>query len=356
MENKKDILKKYVCLMPFKYLAPFETRIDACCGDWCDIHLRYDPTGKIKTAYKTIEDAWRSPEMQEFRQTILDGTYTHCNDRCPYKIGLVESGNITGFVSKEDIDLNSDQWSVSKSPLRHIKYCSDETCNLHCKSCRPERIVTKGEYLQAQIEDVEGSDIKNTLTRIDVLGSGDPFVSRAARAWLFDFDPATYPNLEEIHIHTNAQMWTETTHRRLERLFPYFKSLEVSIDAASKETYEKIRRGGKWDRLQENLERIFTLPNLTDICLSYVIQKLNYSEVFDFVKYAVNLRDSYNPECFMSLRLSPAEKWKPTNEEYESEISIYNDSHMMSVATAQVNLSREYAKTLFRVRIDSSLF
>lgn len=356
MKNKEDILKKYVCIMPFTYLALFETNIDACCGDWCDVRLRYDPTGKDKTAYRTIEDVWKSPEMQEFRQTILDGTYTHCNDRCPYKVGLLKSGNNAGFAPKESIDLNSDQWSVSKVPLRHIKYCSDETCNLHCKSCRPKKIITGGEYLQRQIEDIESSDIKNTLRRIDVLGSGDPFVSRVARAWLFDFDPATYPNLEKIHIHTNAQMWTKATHSRLERLFPYFKSLEVSIDAATKETYEKVRRGGNWDRLQENLERIFKLPYLTEVCLSYVIQKLNYTEVFDFVKYAVNLRDSYNPECFLSLRLSPAEKWKPSDEEYESEISIYNDDQMMTVATVQVRMGREYVEKLFRVRVDSSLF
>ena len=34
------------------------------------------------------------------------------------------------------------------------------------------------------------------------------------------------------------------------------KSAEISVDAATKETYEKIRLGGKWEDIQFNLNYI----------------------------------------------------------------------------------------------------
>ena len=60
------------------------------------------------------------------------------------------------------------------------------------------------------------------------------------------------------------------------------KSAEISIDAATKYTYETNRRGGKWGKLIENLEWIQTLGINTKI--SMVVQKNNYHEMPEFVK------------------------------------------------------------------------
>jgi hypothetical protein len=53
------------------------------------------------------------------------------------------------------------------------------------------------------------------------------------------------PNLKMIHLHTNAQLWTsklwETIHEDIRSLIT---EAEISIDAASSETYSINRRGG----------------------------------------------------------------------------------------------------------------
>ena len=47
----------------------------------------------------------------------------------------------------------------------------------------------------------------------------------------------------------------------MKNIHKYVKSCEISIDSASKDIYEnKVRLGGKWDDLIENLKYIATLP------------------------------------------------------------------------------------------------
>ena len=36
------------------------------------------------------------------------------------------------------------------------------------------------------------------------------------------------------------------------RISKFVKSAEISVDAATKETYEKVRLGGKWEDIQTN--------------------------------------------------------------------------------------------------------
>ena len=70
--------------------------------------------------------------------------------------------------------------------------------------------------------------------------------------------------------------------------------MKISIDAASKETYEKNRLGGTWERLLENLVYLCKLRNtpmahVNWICLNFVVQSNNYLEMEDFVTMAENL-------------------------------------------------------------------
>ena len=52
-----------------------------------------------------------------------------------------------------------------------------------------------------------------------------------------------------IHLHTNANLWTEPMWESMSNVHDLVKSVEISIDAGTKETYEKVRRNGDWDML-----------------------------------------------------------------------------------------------------------
>ena len=57
--------------------------------------------------------------------------------------------------------------------------------------------------------------------------------------------------------------------------------LGVSIDGATKETYEKLRLGGKWDSINRNLECITELKEQHNFrfVLHMVVQKDNWQEI-----------------------------------------------------------------------------
>lgn len=63
-------------------------------------------------------------------------------------------------------------------------------------------------------------------------------------------------------------------------------TISVSIDAAKQETYELLRRGGKWNILCENMEFCRELRENGDIekfTINFVVQRDNYQEMRDFV-------------------------------------------------------------------------
>jgi MoaA/NifB/PqqE/SkfB family radical SAM enzyme len=70
------------------------------------------------------------------------------------------------------------------------------------------------------------------------------------------------------------------------RLAHRIKILEISVDAASTETYQSIRRGGNFDRLLKHLGFVRQLreagevPNLQ---MDFVVQDENFREMEDFV-------------------------------------------------------------------------
>ncbi|MBI2567573.1 MAG: SPASM domain-containing protein [Candidatus Schekmanbacteria bacterium] len=82
--------------------------------------------------------------------------------------------------------------------------------------------------------------------------------------------------------------------------------LHVSVDAATPETYEYIRRGSKWDVLTRNLQRIkdtreqsgSELPRLT---LVFIGMRRNIHELPDFVRFA----HRYGAVAIHVLRLLP---------------------------------------------------
>jgi MoaA/NifB/PqqE/SkfB family radical SAM enzyme len=63
----------------------------------------------------------------------------------------------------------------------------------------------------------------------------------------------------------------------------------VSMDAATKETYEKIKVGCRFDRVTQNLKNLLEIKRqlgspIPEMCFRFVINKLNVHEMADFVK------------------------------------------------------------------------
>ena len=69
-------------------------------------------------------------------------------------------------------------------------------------------------------------------------------------------------------------------------------SIKVSIDGATKETYENLRRNGSWSILLKNLENLNKIKKNTTIVPSFIIQKGNVNEIGQFVETFKDYADS----------------------------------------------------------------
>ena len=274
-------LKDYVCAVPFTSLEVMDTQRHLCCSSWL-----LNPLPEKSS----VKDAWFSKEANDVRDSMLDGSFRHCSKtQCPVLNQLTTKGDIGKIdpIYKKD-NLPSTLQTKINSYTNDILYPTivqfsfDRSCNLKCPSCRV-KIITAGskkikevELTIQEIEDTFGKYIETLY----ITGSGDPFISVGFRNFMHNLDDKKWPNLKNIHLHTNATKWNRKWWEYIKPAHKYIKSCEISIDAGTKDTYEnKTRIGGDWDELVENLTFISTLPKLRRIKTSFVVQQGNYKEM-----------------------------------------------------------------------------
>lgn len=311
--NKKD----WICTQPFNFSEIYDHAMYMCCPQWLPENI-----GKPDNTLKN----WYSKKAEKIRESIVDGSYRFCNEnRCPKLIGLKE-GRSNGFITRNKFLNRADEYF--SSTIKSVKFNFDQSCNLQCPSCRTEKINYEGnkrdkaELLIKKIEE----QISRGLEEIVTSGSGDPFFSRTFRKWLMNFDKTKYPNLKRIHLHTNGTLWNKSNWERMKNIHPYVKSCEISIDAATKNTYEnKTRLGGKWEEIIENLYYISTIKHLKTVTLSFVVQHSNYKEMNDFYKLCESIFSNTGKRFFVFFnRIS---NWGTYNQDIFKQVDISNPQH-----------------------------
>lgn len=264
-------LKNYICSVPFNSLEIHNNVFFACCPSWLP--------KKIEQSEYPIKDVWNSKPMLDIRESILDGSFKYCDkEMCPYLSKLINHG-----IASNPISVKTNIEPPKNDGPENIIMNFDRTCNYKCPSCRVDLIVENSQgikRIEKTIEEIDTYFSKNAKT-IYITGTGDPFVSVGFRNYLRNFNPEKYPNLVNIHLHTNASMWTKEMWDSMPSVHKYVGTCEISIDAGTKETYEnKTRIGGNWDTLINNLNFISTLP--ISVKTSFVVQDSNYMEMEKF--------------------------------------------------------------------------
>ena len=253
-----------ICSMPFKEMD-IKPNGDAFCCNWT--------TGsfgnlQISSAY----DVWHSEYAEQVRQSVIKKTYEFCKgDQCPWLNSPNEPGN--PFVNEPP--------TVPEFPTI-VNSAYDLTCNLCCNSCRmfitADQNYQRQDLLKKRIEEM--GHIKELI----LIGGGDPFASPHTRKWMEEGITIT----DKITIWTNGIL---LTRERWKRLGPETRkaigSIEVSIDAATPDTYHELRCGSDWDILMENMKFISLLRVLGEIenfRINFVVRLENFHEMPEFVE------------------------------------------------------------------------
>ena len=209
---------------------------------------------------------------------------------------------------------------------------------LSCPSCRVNKVyLTEGPIyerkilIQQKIINEVFGESHDRNCKINVTGSGDPFGSKIFRDLLFGIEGSKYPNVK-ITLQTNGVMFTPKYWESMSKIHKNISTVLVSLDAASEETYNIVRRGGNWGVLMKNLKNMSKLRKENKIKflrLDFVVQKTNYKEMPDFVKICkeFNVDQSYFSlvSDWGTWSVEEYQKhaiWKKDHEEFEDFIKV----------------------------------
>lgn len=276
------------CEKPFRWFEVSRGKDEGdtflCCPSWLPV--------SVGNLYReSVQEVWNGAAAQAVRRSILDGSFRYCKaSRCPH-LNTV-TGPVRRIEDVADPDLVAairERRVVLPYGPRDVNCSYDRSCNLSCPSCRTEVIVeTENAARILGIEDKLRTEALADARLLYITGSGDPFGSPFFRRWLQTMKREEMPKLEVIHLQTNGLLWTPRIWSTIpEDVRALITSTEISIDAASPDSYAVNRRGGRFDRLLRNLEFIGTLRArgpLEWFGINMVVQANNFAEMPDFVR------------------------------------------------------------------------
>ena len=285
-----------ICNLPFSDVEiQANGNVYMCCPGW-------NPASIGNLLEEDMYAIWNGEKAKIVRQSITDGSYRYCNAKtCPAMI----AGGGSRIVPKETfVD------PMYKFP-KNIAFSIDNTCNLICPSCRTYKIITLEDqaYNRALkiLKTVLNSVFKNPHEQSIILtfdGLGEIFFSPVYRE-IFETEevfksPEKWPNFKTV-LCTNGTMMTEKIQKKYNVLFDRMLGIRLSIDAGNKESYEKVRVGGDWDLLWNNINYLYenTLQNNTNKSWAWnlILQEDNFESIVNLInlayKYPDNLPDIY---------------------------------------------------------------
>jgi len=259
IDTKKNLQIPQSCARPFDtVLIDRKGSCYACeCASWL-------PQSIGNLQIQEFRDIVGSAMHKELQDSISDRSYKYCNQaQCSY----LKSGRF---------------YEATEQNIKHLRLAIDDSCNLRCPSCRKGLIFHKegsAYNLGIRLADKINDWLYNYEHPIQVhIGSdGDPFASHVYRHFM-----EQTPQRDNIKysILTNGLMFREF-YNTVPHVINNLQELGVSIDGASKETYEKLRLGGRWKKILEGLECMTELKKKYNFrfSLHMVVQQENWHEV-----------------------------------------------------------------------------
>jgi MoaA/NifB/PqqE/SkfB family radical SAM enzyme len=355
MDNASLFLKTFYdtpktmefCNRPFGYTDIINDLVYLC----CPASLRFENIGEL--CELDFDSIWHSLRAKIIRLSIANGCYSYCDpifcDKCHLKGEVPYKYDENRYKVKEE--------NVPFDMMIGL----DDTCNLHCKSCRREvwvekdkNIIIKKKKMADRLLDEAASDTRNLW----LAGSGEVFVSEVYKYILKD---ERCKKREQISILTNGVLFNK---KNWDEYLNDYKKVDVifSIDGGKKETYESLRCGGNFEQVIKNLEFAGELrkeDKISRLQINFVLQAANIKELEILAKIArkagvdrIHVLKMYDyhilKEDEMCKILVVDEEKRTLKEEYKSLITeeILNDD-IFDWSFMSDYLDREFKDSIF---------
>lgn len=265
------------------------------CYSCCPVWTKAGSLGRL-TEDNTIMDIWNGAKIQWIRQAVLDDNLGGvCDFRCCPLAVKKEYLNLEAMKNDDPrfnhvLDQIMAGQTIMDNPPYTLFLANSEKCNLRCVMCEMSHQYPKqDEIFDEKLFTKVIPEILPGISRVFMAGTGEVLINPYSRKFLQTLDSGRYPSLK-INLLTNAnlftpELWKSISHNR-------YELISISIDAATKETYEKIRVNGNWDILQRNLNLIAGLRrqnNFEQFHITFVVMKSNYKELKEFVDLGLSL-------------------------------------------------------------------
>ena len=283
MTDKYNLKDRHICYLPFIRLnIKKHDGLFPCCLHWIENKSRVEEYREPDV--NKFDTYFQSEKAREFRKKILNHDFSHCLN-CPNFIQRDERF----FTAKNCVDhfgeygqkiVDAFETGDFSEPYPYrFEVAYDISCNLSCITCRDD-VITKVD-IPKEFNDKVIEYAKHCHS-LNIAGDGEALFSKNYMS-ILSSDLSGH-ELKEIMLMTNAillpKQWSKI-HPNTRKLI---KSIKISIDASSKELFETIRKGAKWEMLLESLEFLKNLHDTEGIQLetTYTISKYNYKDIINF--------------------------------------------------------------------------
>jgi len=248
------------CNRPWKVVAiDSDSNCLLCtCDGWLPV-----PVGKI-TDFNSLEQVWDNPIAHTIQDSITEKKYTWC--------------------AVEHCGILNQNYNETKYQLN---FGIDDSCNLHCPSCRREPIMySSGPVFEQKLAAVEHTvNLLNKFEErihITLSTSGDPMASHIYRPLLHSYQGKP---TQTFTLFTNGLLIKKQLSKTaIQKQITLYM---ISVDAGSAEVYHDVRRGGSWSVLQENFKYLKENRGRAAVLLSFVVQRNNYRDMQNFAEMCV---------------------------------------------------------------------
>ncbi len=194
------------------------------------------------------------------------------------------------------------------TPLHNVQMDTTWMCNLKCKMCEWDdiQIDRKTPVDFNLFKRVIQEFMELGLRKINLGVSGEPMMHPE----ITEIIKFLSERKLEISVVTNLSYSIDKFIESLRKV----SNLIVSIDAATPDTYSKVRTGGDFERVLSNVARLSDMG--INVIASYVIEKNNYKEINEFIKLMHKIKvkkvhfgivNNINHEILKQVMLSESE-------------------------------------------------
>lgn len=246
-DSQRDFsLKSFrsACYAPFVSLDFFTTgQVQVCCENY------FRPVGNVKT--DSLKAIWTGQAIQHLREALKRYDFGLGCQTC--ETAILRGGRPFSLNYEWHPADEANPWP------RIMNFRLSNVCNFACVMCSDllssviRRDRTKQHPLPRVYHEAFFQELWKFLPHLESMwfAGGEPFlIQEHLRIW----DQLIQTGNTNVHvaISTNGSIWNDAISNYLDRLA--LVHLLISIDGATKETFEKVRIGANFDVVMENLK------------------------------------------------------------------------------------------------------